>query len=112
MKLEKDFEVEGFSKEFYSIQVGDGKDIFLWLDRWHPNGVLLEKYGFWLVYEAGSRNNAKLESMIKNKEWNWLPARSEDMVEVQSKLGLVSVGYADIPGWQAAKNGLFSCSAT
>jgi len=34
------------------------------------------------------------------------------MVEVQSKLGLVSVGYADIPVWQAAKNGLFSCSVT
>lgn len=30
---------------------GDGNNIFLWLDWWHPDGILFEKYGYRVIYE-------------------------------------------------------------
>jgi hypothetical protein len=33
------------AKRFLKFKVGDGNRIFLWLDDWHPDGCLLDKYG-------------------------------------------------------------------
>lgn len=41
------------AKQFLRFKVGDGSKIFLWLDSWHPNGRLLDTYGFRPVYDAG-----------------------------------------------------------
>jgi hypothetical protein len=49
----------------------------LWLDWWHPNGVLLEKDGLRIVYDSGSRLVAKLSSVIKNKKQNLVLATSK-----------------------------------
>lgn len=42
----------------------------------------------------GSKVNAMLESVLKAKNWCWPPARSEEMVDLQSKQALVQVGVA------------------
>ncbi|XP_059434561.1 uncharacterized protein LOC132167566 [Corylus avellana] len=63
--------------KFLRFEVGDGRNIHLWLDLWHPNGILLEKYGFRVVYDAHSSVEAKLFYVIHNGEWFWRPARSE-----------------------------------
>jgi hypothetical protein len=68
------------------FEVGNGKDIHLWLDSWHPSSVLLENYGYRVAYDAQSRVDAKLFSVIFNGEWYWRPARSDDLVEIQSRL--------------------------
>lgn len=33
------------AKRFLKFKVGDGNRLFLWLDDWHPDGCLLDKYG-------------------------------------------------------------------
>ena len=55
----------------------------------NPNGVLYQTYEHKIVYDAASNLQAKVSSVIQNKEWCWCPARSEDMVEIQSKLSLI-----------------------
>lgn len=46
MELEENFKNEGSSKKFIKFEVGDGKDIHMRFDRWHPDCALFEKYGF------------------------------------------------------------------
>jgi hypothetical protein len=70
------------AKKFLRFEVGDGENIHLWLDFWHPAGILLEKYGFRVVYDAQSSVEARLSSVINDGEWFWRPARSEALVEI------------------------------
>lgn len=58
----------------------DEKSINIWLDWWHSDGILYERHGYRVVYDAVSKVNAKLESVLKGKEWFWPPARSEEKV--------------------------------
>uniref|UniRef100_A0A2N9J3H3 Reverse transcriptase domain-containing protein n=1 Tax=Fagus sylvatica TaxID=28930 RepID=A0A2N9J3H3_FAGSY len=89
------------ARSLLSFEVGDGKNIFLWHDCWHPNGTLYQKYGHRIVYDAASSLNAKVSSILQNKEWCWRPARSEDLVDIQSKLSLVQIKDSD-KGYLAA----------
>jgi len=49
-------------------------------------GVLIERYGSRVVYDASSGLNSKLSSVLSNGNWCWKPARSEDLVAIQSGL--------------------------
>lgn len=100
------------AKKFLQFKVGDGENIFLWLDCWHLNGVLLEKYGFRIFYDSGSRLRAKLSSVIKNRNRCWPPARSEDLVCILSVLPEMDIGESDMPIWNISKKGIYSCSKT
>jgi hypothetical protein len=92
--------------------VGDGRKIFLWLDVWHPDGCLLDKCGHRVVYDAGSSVNAKLSTIIRiNGDWYWPFARSDKIVELQSKLPEVDIGEYDLPAWNC-KKGKYVCSET
>jgi hypothetical protein len=50
------------AKTFIHYQIGDGSQIFLWYDHWHPAGYLLDTYGFWVVYDSGFPKEAKMSS--------------------------------------------------
>jgi hypothetical protein len=100
------------AKHFLQMIVGDGKDIHLWFDHWHPQGRLFDKYGFRVVFDARSRLDAKLSSVISNGQWNWPPARSEQLVGIQSDLCFVNLGNLDKPKWLISKDGKFSTAAT
>jgi hypothetical protein len=65
------------AKRFMRFEVGNREDIHLWLDSWHPSGVLLENYGYRVVYDAQSRVEAKLSYVTFNGEWYWKPTRSD-----------------------------------
>ena len=41
-------------------RVGNGRDIFIWHDSWHKEGLLVKKFGRRIIYDAVSTN----ESMI------------------------------------------------
>jgi hypothetical protein len=47
--------------------VGNGENIHLWLDWWHPDEILYTKCGYRVVYDAGSKVEAKLASVLKEK---------------------------------------------
>jgi hypothetical protein len=92
--------------------VGDGSRVFfLWLDVWHPDGCLLEKYGHRAVYDAGSSLGAKLSTVIRNGDWFWPYARSDKLVELQSKLLEVDIGEVDLPVWHS-RTGKYACADT
>uniref|UniRef100_A0A2N9HTC6 Reverse transcriptase domain-containing protein n=1 Tax=Fagus sylvatica TaxID=28930 RepID=A0A2N9HTC6_FAGSY len=99
-------------RKLISYEVGDGNNIFLWHDKWHPNGVLLEEYGHRIIYDAASTFNAKVSSVLRNKEWVWRPARSENLVEIQSKLSQIQIMDYDGTIWYINASGNFSCAAT
>jgi hypothetical protein len=92
------------AKSLLKFKVGDGSSISLWLEVWHPDGILLGKDGFRVVYDSRSSIDAKLSSMMKNGDWNWMPARSEELVAIQSRLYLVDFGAQDTPLWLPSKN--------
>uniref|UniRef100_A0A2N9HE77 Reverse transcriptase domain-containing protein n=1 Tax=Fagus sylvatica TaxID=28930 RepID=A0A2N9HE77_FAGSY len=100
------------ARKLISYEVGDGNNKFLWHDKWHPNGVLLEEYGHRIIYDATSTFNAKVSSVLRNKEWVWRPARSENLVEIQSKLSQIQIMDYDRPIWSTSASGNFSCAAT
>ena len=58
------------AKRYLSFKVGDGSSISLWLEDWHPDGILFDKYGFRVVYDSRIRIDAKLSSVMKNGDWN------------------------------------------
>ena len=91
------------AKRFLRFEVGNREYIHLWLDSWHPFGVLLENYGYRVMYDAQSRVDAKLSYVIFNGEWYWGPTRSDDLVEIQSRLHEVRFGLHDKPLWTASR---------
>jgi hypothetical protein len=80
-------------------------------DTWHPAGCLIEKFGHRTIYDAGHNVGPKLSSIIKNGEWYWKGARSNNLVEIQCGLLAISLGNVDTPIWKSS-NGKFSCSET
>lgn len=97
---------------FLQFEVGDGKQIHLWTDWWHPDGILLEKFGSSVVYDAHSKMDAKLSSVIREGNWLWAPARFDALVEFQSKLSLIEIGEKDVPKCIISKTGRYSSSDT
>lgn len=88
------------ARKFLSYVVGDGKSIFLWLDNWHPDGILYQVYGPRIVYDAATSTyptkkkndiDAKLHGILIDKEQIWKPARTDDVVKIQSKLHLINL---------------------
>jgi hypothetical protein len=63
------------ARHYIKFEVGNGKDIFLWLDWWHPAGVVIEKCGYRVIYDACSHIDAKLWSVLCNGVWLWWPGR-------------------------------------
>jgi hypothetical protein len=57
--------LRSIAKQFLSFKVGDGRKIFLWYDVWHPEGCLFDKYGYRMIYDAGSAIGPKVSSIIK-----------------------------------------------
>jgi hypothetical protein len=88
LELEKD--LEPFDSKLGMVVV-----FFVWCDNWYPAGYLLDKYGYMTVYDAGHFIGSKLSSIIREKEWYWPNARSDNIVEIQSRLPEVEIGDVD-----------------
>lgn len=87
-------------RNFFQFKVGDGNGIFTFglIAWWHPDGILYEKYGQRIIYDAGSRIDAKFSSVLKNKNWCWPSVKSDELVYIQSKIPLViNIGEAYQP---------------
>jgi hypothetical protein len=55
--------------------------------------------------------NAKLSAIIRNEEWFWPFARSDDIVEIQCSLLDIQLWGEDQPVWES-RNGKYSCANT
>ena len=83
------------ARAFLKFKVGDGHRIFLWQDNWHPAGILCQTFGHRIIYDAESSFDAKVDNDLRNGEWYWPPARSEDLVTIQSQPCLVHIKVSD-----------------
>jgi len=63
------------------------------------------------IYDAGHSIGPKLSSIIRNGEWLWKSARSDSLVEIQSRLPEIPIANADIPVRKFSK-GTFLCFET
>jgi hypothetical protein len=88
-------------KSFIRLKVGDGCRVFLWFDQWHLARYLLDNFGFRVVYDSGLPLTSKLDAIIKNGDWYWSHARSDALVEIQSKLHEMEIGGVDMPVWNS-----------
>jgi len=100
------------ARNFIKFEVGDGKDIHLWMDRWHPVGILNENYGFRVIYNAQSNLDAGLSTVLINGNRVWKPTRSEDLAEIQGRLLEISIGACDKLIWIISKKKKYSSSDT
>lgn len=64
------------------------------------------------MYDARSNLEVKLSSVLKEKEWDWLPARSEDLINIQSKLPMVKIGERDKHVWVISRKGTYTSAET
>lgn len=55
------------AREFLKFEAGDGRNIRLWFDWCHPDGVLYGKYDHRVVYDAQSKIEAIYMLFSKNK---------------------------------------------
>jgi len=85
--------------------------VFLWLDKWHPAGYLLDRFGYRIVYDSGIPLNAKLDAIFKNGDWFWNSTRFDALVKIQSQLHDVEIGDADMAVWDS-RNVKYSCADT
>jgi hypothetical protein len=60
-----------------------------------------------VVYDAKSKTEAKLSSVLRNGDWFCSPAPSKARVKIQSKLPLVPIGVHGVPKWSFATLHLF-----
>jgi hypothetical protein len=63
----------------------------------------MDKYGFWTPYDAGCAIGPKLSTIILDGEWYWPSARSDKLVEIQSRLPEVVLANEDLPVWKSSK---------
>jgi len=104
--------MRGLARDFIKFEVGTGSQIHMWIDNWHPFGGLVDRFGYRVVYDSHSRLEAKLDSVLKNGVWCWKPARSEMLVDIQSRLPEVPIGEIDKPVWSISRSGSYDCSDT
>jgi len=105
----KILKLRDLAKQYTRFKVGDGRKVFLWLDQWHPEGYLLDRYGYRLIYDSGFPINSRLHTIIKEGNWYWPAARSDDLVAIQSQLHDVEIGVDDMPIWDSS-DGKYSCA--
>lgn len=73
---------------------------FLWYDTWHPAGCLFDKYGYRVIYDAGRKIGPRVSSIIREGNWFWPSARSDQLVQIQSRLHEISIGGEDLMIWK------------
>lgn len=111
--LRRCLKLRDVAKRFLHFELGNGQQIHLWYDSWHPYGGFFDRYGYRIIHEARSNPEAKLCFVISNDNWNWFPDRSDQMVDIQSKLCLANVGgKEDILKWSIDKSGCFSSASS
>jgi hypothetical protein len=62
----KILQLRGLAKKFIKFEVGDGHNIFLWYDNWHPLGCLFDQFGHRPMYDAGHSIGPKVSSIIRD----------------------------------------------
>jgi hypothetical protein len=63
----KVLKLRDIARQLLQFKFGDGKDIFLWFDHWHPAGVLFQNFGSRIMYDEGSSIEQKLLTVLRDQ---------------------------------------------
>jgi hypothetical protein len=100
------------AKQFLSFKVGDGGRYFCGLMFGIQQVVFLTSMDTELyVYDAGRSIGHMLSTIIREGEWFRPRARSNHLVEIQSRLPKISIGNEDLPVWRSTSSS-YSCAQT
>ncbi|XP_028077369.1 uncharacterized protein LOC114279339 [Camellia sinensis] len=61
-------------------KIGNGDDVFLWFDNWHPLGYLWARFGARVVYDTAFGMDAKVSRIVNNRSWSW-PRRRRSFLQ-------------------------------
>ncbi|XP_042521313.1 uncharacterized protein LOC122094777 [Macadamia integrifolia] len=76
--------------------IGDGRLTNLWLDNWHPSGILLKRFGDRIQYDVESPRLAKVVDILREGEWHPSPPTSMELMETWGALpDIHKLPYAD-----------------
>ncbi|XP_028105919.1 uncharacterized protein LOC114304975 [Camellia sinensis] len=93
------------------FKIGNGENVFLWYDNWHPLGSLWHKFGPRILYDTNLPDSTKVSSIVSNGSWKWPISNSWEIKEWISSTPLSflpSLGSSDTPFWNLAADGDFS----
>lgn len=96
---------------FVGLEIGNGQSTKLWLDSWHPKGVLIVRFRERIRYDAGSRRDTLVASLLANDEWRTGPTTSHDVMEAWGALPSIErlhITENDQVVWRATPQGVFS----
>lgn len=74
-------------------------------------GVLYSRFDHQELHSAASTVNAKMSSILKDGQWCWQPARSNDLVSIQVGSLHIRPGQSDSVLWLPSSN-IFSHKST
>ncbi|KAL5801025.1 hypothetical protein ACOSQ3_032657 [Xanthoceras sorbifolium] len=58
-------------RRLMQFRVGNGEDISLWFDYWHPLGPLVGVFGRRIIYDSGFGLHARVADVIQGRDWAW-----------------------------------------
>ena len=58
-------------REFIWVKIGNGKDCYIWYDKWHTIGPLCKLIDDNSLMNAGLDKNAKVVDFIDENGWMW-----------------------------------------
>ncbi|KAL0307849.1 UNVERIFIED_CONTAM: hypothetical protein Sangu_3008000 [Sesamum angustifolium] len=79
-------------------RIGDGTAFKLWLDPWHPDGVLLHKYPHGPLI-TGLPMDSPLSTVIVGDNWQWPSEHHIDINDIIHKLPAMHSGGTDAILW-------------
>lgn len=104
-------DVQGEMEKNVVALIGNGESIRLWLDVWHPSGVLVKHYGERIRYDSGMNRLSKVKSILYNGEWRHGPLTSHSLMEAWAALQSIerlSPNEGDTIVWKVNSSGSFT----
>ncbi|KAL7224750.1 hypothetical protein ACSBR1_026103 [Camellia fascicularis] len=95
-------------------KIGNGGDVFLWFDNWHPLGSLWARFGARVVYDTAFGMDAKVSRIINNRSWSWPRRRRSFLQELieHTLLTFTPNSGNDTVIWVPSSDGKFSINST
>ncbi|GJW84566.1 RNA-directed DNA polymerase, eukaryota, reverse transcriptase zinc-binding domain protein [Tanacetum coccineum] len=65
-------------------EVGNGRQIHMWFDRWHSSGLLIEQITYKDLYDARMPKIISIADMIDDGNWKWPSAWRNEGLEIMN----------------------------
>ncbi|XP_058211454.1 uncharacterized protein LOC131323619 [Rhododendron vialii] len=83
------------AQNFVKHIIGDGQGTFLWLNNWHPSGLLYKLFYARLISILGRSISATVSTVIQNGEWHWPKLQNSVIHQIQHSIPSSVVPQSD-----------------